>query len=290
MTTAPTALALAAVFLLATGCTEEPDVPPDAELLAGRPYHLMVPASYAPDRPAPLLLVLHGYASSAAAIDTYYHFGDIAEREGFLYARPEGTLDAAYNRAWNYSPIHFPPWDVDYLRAVITDVRAHHSVDPRRIYVVGLSAGGHMAHRAACDLSDLLAAAISVAGQVPLDPRRCAPAHPVSVLQVHGDADEVIGYDGDLQKPPDTSIPSAHQTVNRWADNDACSGPLTPTDQRLDLLPGIDGPETRIESFSGCPPGIAVELWTMEGGTHHPPVSPSWPDHLYDFLRAHPRP
>jgi polyhydroxybutyrate depolymerase len=275
---------------LAGACAEEPDVPSDAELLAGRPYHLMVPASYSAARPAPLVLVLHGYGSSAAGIDSWYHFGDTALREGFLYARPEGTFDAARNRAWNYSPIHFPPWDVDYLRAVITDVRAHQNVDPRRIYVVGVSAGGHMAHRAACDLADLLAAAISVAGQLPIDPRRCAPARPVSVLQVHGDADEVIGYNGDLNTPPSAEIPSAHQTVAMWGYNDGCTEPIHLTGQRMDLLPGIEGDETHVEAFGGCPPGIGVELWTMEGGTHHPAVAPSWPDRLYEFLRAHPRP
>jgi polyhydroxybutyrate depolymerase len=282
--------ALALAGLLAAGCADEPDVPPDGELLAGRPYQLVVPSSYSRERSAPLLLVLHGYASSAASIDNYYRFGTIAEREGFLYATPEGSIDAAGNRAWNVSPIHFPPWDVDYLRAVITQIRGRHAVDERRIYVVGLSAGGHMAHRAACDLSTLLAAVVSVAGQVPTDPRRCATTSPVSVLQVHGDEDEVIGYHGDVRRPPDPRVPSALQTVSAWARNNGCAGDLLASGQRLDLLPGIDGEETRVDAFGGCPPGIAVQLWTMEGGSHHPPVAPSWPDRLYDFLRAHPRP
>ena len=235
-------------------------------------------------------MVLHGYASSAAAIDSYYQFGVTAEREGFLYLLPEGSRDWAGNRAWNASPIHSPPWDVEYLRAVITEVKATKAVDANRIFVVGLSAGGHMAHRLACDLSPELAAVVSVAGQVPTDPKDCAPAGPVSVLQIHGDRDLVIGYHGDVRTPPDPSIPSARQIVAVWSRNDGCTGALADSGERLDLLPGIPGDETRVEATSGCPPGIGVALWTMEGGSHHPAVQPGWADLVYGFLRAHPRP
>jgi polyhydroxybutyrate depolymerase len=277
------------VVLLAGGCGEDPDVPPDGELLAGRPYRLIAPASRPAGQPAPLVLVLHGYASNAEAVETYYNFGALAEREGFLCVVPEGTRDRGGLRAWNFSPVHSPPWDVEYLRAVIAEVGARHAVDPRRIYVVGLSAGGHMAHRLACDLSSTLAAVVSVAGQVPLEPRHCAPAAPISVLQVHGDRDYVIGYHGDLNRPPDPSIPSAAQTIGVWARNDGCSGEQEETGERLDLLLDVPGAETRIARQAGCPPGIGVELWTMEGGSHHPAVQPTWPEHLYGFLRAHPR-
>jgi polyhydroxybutyrate depolymerase len=274
------------------GCAEDPEVPSDAELLAGRPYRLVAPeaAVRAAQGRAPLVMVLHGYASNAASIEAYYGFGALAAREGFLAVLPEGTRDAAGNRAWNFSPVHFPPLDVAYLRAVIDDVRARHAVDPRRIHVVGVSAGGHMAHRLGCDLSATLAAVVSVAGQVPLEPRQCAPSGPVSVLQVHGDRDRVVGYHGDLGTPPDPSVPSARQTVEVWARNDGCGGALDDAGERLDLLADVDGAETRIERQAGCPDGIGVELWTMEGGSHHPAVQPDWAAQLYGFLRAHPRP
>jgi polyhydroxybutyrate depolymerase len=283
-------VALALIPPLLAACGEDPDVPPDAELLAGRPYQLVVPSSVAPGRPAPLLLVLHGHSSSAAVIESYYRFGTIAEREGFVYLRPEGTRDASGYRAWNFSPIHHPPWDVAYLRAVIAEVRARHAIDARRIYVVGLSAGGHMAHRLACDLSTTVAAVVSVAGQAQLQPRHCAPTEPVSVLQVHGDRDRVVGYHGDTRVPPDPSIPSARQSTAVWARNNRCTGDLADSGERLDLLTDVPADETRIERQAGCPPGIGVELWTMEGGSHRPALQPSWPDHLYAFLRAHPRP
>jgi pimeloyl-ACP methyl ester carboxylesterase len=54
--------------------------------------------------------------------------------------------------------------DVAYLRAVIRDVSARHAVDPRRVFIVGHSNGGFMAHRMACEASDLVAAVVSLAG------------------------------------------------------------------------------------------------------------------------------
>ena len=91
-------------------CGEDPEVPSDAELLAGRPYRLVAPASRAADRLTPLVLVLHGYASSAEAIETYYGFGGAGGAGRVPGRGARGDAGGAGNRAWNFSPIHFPPW------------------------------------------------------------------------------------------------------------------------------------------------------------------------------------
>ena len=53
------------------------------------------------------------------------------------------------------------------------------------------------------------------------------PDHAVSVVEIHGTSDDVLGYDGDVQNtPPDPTVPSAHDTVAVWARNDACTGAI----------------------------------------------------------------
>ena len=268
-----------------------PQTPPtDAEQLAARPYLLDVPRGYQAGVAAPLVLLLHGYGSSAASVEAWYQLRPLAlggEGAGFLYARPEGTRDSTGSRNWNFSPVHAYPFDSDYLRAVIDDVKGKYSVDPRRVYVIGVSAGGHMAHRVGCELASRVAAIISVSGQVLTDPALCAPGAPVSVLQVHGDADPVIPYHGDPENP---ALPSALDTIGVWRRNDGCSGPLAATGRRLDLTRDVAGEETAVSAYNGCPPGIGVELWTLEGVGHHPDVQPTWASQLYGFLSAHPRP
>lgn len=284
-------LLLAPLLLWACGPAEPPpppqSPPSDAELIAARPFAVEVPRAYAKGVATPLVVLLHGYGASGAAVEAWYRFQAIQdEGAGFLYVHPDGTPDRTGSRNWNYSPVHSYPFDVDYLRALIDDVKARYSVDPRRVFVVGVSAGGHMAHRAGCELSSRVAAVISVAGQVLKNPEACAPTARVSALQVHGDADRVIPYDGD---PDDPTQPSAKESIAVWARNNGCTGPLAPTGQRLDLVRDVDGDEAVVAAHGGCPAGIGVELWTLAGAGHHPDVQPGWAAQLYGFLAAHPR-
>jgi polyhydroxybutyrate depolymerase len=145
-----------------------------------------------------------------------------------------------------------------------------------------------MAYRMACDHADQIAAIVSLAGATFLDADRCKPSQQVSVLEVHGTADEYISYDGGTFV--DEAFPSAETTVTTWASYDGCDPDLTPTGDRLDVEPSIPGDETVVSRVEGCPPGIAVELWTMMGAGHIFSFTPDFVPSLIDFLLAHPRP
>lgn len=282
------------------GCEPIPEPPPptdpvqpsDAELLAQRPYAVTAPPKYVDTQEWPLLILLHGYGGAGAQAGEYTGLAKLASssKGTFFYVAPNGLRDSQGNRAWHPSSRHWPSWDVEYLLAIIKDVSAKYRIDSKRVYVVGRSQGAHMAHRMACDASETIAAIVSVAGQVTKSAVGCSPKQAVSVAQVHGTADEAIGYYGDVNVPGDPSVPSAHETIAVWARNDRCSGALTPTGQVRDLDLDVPGDETKIEAYEGCPPGIAVELWTTQDGVHTPPVPPDFATILYGFLDAHPRP
>jgi polyhydroxybutyrate depolymerase len=144
-----------------------------------------------------------------------------------------------------------------------------------------------MAHRLAGDAAAGVAAIVSLAGAQWLDSTRCAPSQPVSVAQVHGTDDQVIAYAGGSIPPP---YPGAVETVTRWQVYDGCSPGLVDAVAALDLVPDLPGSETVRQKFAGCPSGIGVELWTIEGGPHIPVFDPSWPDEVWSFLSAHPKP
>ncbi|MCA1663511.1 MAG: hypothetical protein LC659_04460, partial [Myxococcales bacterium] len=193
--------------------------------------------------------------------------------------------------AWNPNPMQYPEFDVQYLKGIIHDVEAKYSIDHGRVFVAGHSQGAEMAHRMACDDADDVVAILSLAGQVTKDPAGCAPTRAVSVLEIHGTADQTIGYNGDVQSvPPDPSIPSAHETIGVWARNDACTGAIAMTGTTYDLDTAIAGSETSVEAYGGCPSGIGVELWSDVGGVHHPQLDPGFATIVWSFLAAHARP
>jgi polyhydroxybutyrate depolymerase len=278
----------------------------DGGILAKRPYNFKVPTGYDSSNPNPLVIMLHGYAQTSGFQEDYFHFGAVADEQTFLYAYPDGTLDPANNRFWNADDACCNFFasavdDVAYVNALIDDVSTKYNVDPKRIFVGGHSNGAFMSHRLACDLSDRIAAIASVAGAVWNDASKCNPSSPVSVLDVHGDADTVVNYTGGAVPanliaagdPPEIQppYPSEAETTSTWAAKNGCTGNLTPNGLTLDLETALPGSETTESAYSGCPSGIGVELWTIRGGSHVPSLAhPTWEESIYGFFKAHPKP
>jgi polyhydroxybutyrate depolymerase len=179
--------------------------------------------------------------------------------------------------------------DSAYLEAIIEQVQATYNVDPGRIYLFGVSNGGFMSYRMACDHADKIAAIVSFAGATWLDAARCKPSQPVSVLEIHGTADEDVPFDGG-QEYAGHPFPSAATTVAEWASYNGCGPNRAPTGLRLDLGSALPGDETDVSRFDGCPAGGTVELWTVEGGTHILPFTSAFTPSVVEFLFGHPKP
>lgn len=276
------------------------DVPATADAyapsaaIAARPYMHRVPTSYDGARPTPLVVLLHGYGAGGFVQAGYFNFLRAVDSEGFLLAFPDGTPDTSMRRFWNATDAccdfgREGPDDVAYVDAVIDDMRAQYNVDPRRIFVVGHSNGGFMAHRYACERANRIAGIVSLAGATWNDAARCTPSRPVAVLQVHGTRDDVIGYNGG-RTPVGTGgpFPSARETVARWATLNRC-GAVAATTETMDLERTLDGAETRVDRAPGCMGGGA-ELWTITNGSHLPAFGPEWPAAIARWMAAHPAP
>jgi polyhydroxybutyrate depolymerase len=267
-----------------------------------RPYHFQVPTGYDSSRPTPLVILLHGYTATGATQEAYFQLAPVADARGFLYAWPDGTVDATGQHFWNADDACCDiyganPDDVGYVNQIVDDMSTRFNVDPKRVYLVGHSNGAFMAHRMACDAAPRFAAIVALAGAVWNDPSLCQPSTRVSVLAVHGDLDAVVNYNGG-QTPnfaggllSGRTYPSAHGTVATWSAKNGCSGAIAATGQTLDLDTVLVGPETKIEAYAGCPAGGSVELWTIQGGGHLPAFAqPTWPDAVWSWLDEHPKP
>jgi polyhydroxybutyrate depolymerase len=283
--------ASAVVVALAAGALALPSTA--AGTTGERPYGLKVPAGYDGRHPVPLVVLLHGYTSNGSAQARYFGLLAEADKAGFLLAYPDGTRDRLGNRFWNATDaccdfFHSGVDDVAYLDDVIAEISARYPVDPARIYVVGHSNGAFMAHRYACDRAGRVAAIVTLAGMTWKDQSHCPGGSPVSVLHVHGRNDTTVNYEGGAT--PEGAYPGAVETVDDWAAKTRCTGSLAATGRKLDLDGSIPGDETDEATFGGCPSGVSVTLWTIEGGGHVPAFNGNWAPALWSFLAAHPKP
>lgn len=222
-----------------------------------RTYRLFVPLSLDRASPAPLVLMLHGVGNTAQSMVEATRFDRTAETGAFIVAYPDG-LEQTWNAGYCcLGQATTGPDDVAFLTRLMDDVQANHKVDPARVFVVGVSAGGMMAYRLGCELSGRIAGVGAVAGAMILD--ECRPAKPVAVIEIHGTADQLVPYEGGHTAGGATQpSPPTVAVVERWAGLNRCpTPPATHT----------EGPVTT-STWTGCADGSAVELVTIEGAGH----------------------
>ena len=174
---------------------------------------LHVPPGLAAGQPTALVIALHGVGGSGPKMEPYSGFSTVADRHRFVVAYPSSA--GSY---WNSTADRRLPDDVRFLGRLITTIEAQECIDPGRTYLAGVSNGGGMAALAACQLATQVSAFASVAGGYDGQPP-CRPRRPVSVLEVHGTADQIVPYFGRTRRPTRDRLPPF---VNAWVSRDRC--------------------------------------------------------------------
>jgi polyhydroxybutyrate depolymerase len=246
-----------------------------------RQFRLVVPSSIDLTRPVPLVLNFHGLGSNAGQQETYTGMAAKAESAGFITAAGEGI-----DHSWNAgeaccNPAHRQGIDdVQFARDMVTAISAEYCIDPRRIFATGMSNGGFMSNRLACDAADLFAAVAPVASFLGLV--GCAPSRPIPIMMFNGTDDPLVPYTG------------CQGGFRRWTELNGCSGAMDVT---------FENGDSRCESAKDCAASASTTLCTITGGGHTWPGS-SIPlprlgnttqdlnatDAMWDFFVAHPMP
>ncbi len=147
--------------------------------------------------------------------------------------------------------------DVAFIDAVIDQVEADHDIDETRVFAFGHSNGGIMSYRLACELSDRIVGIGVVAGTLGIDD--CAPTQPVSVMHIHGTADQNLPIDGGVgpKSVAGVDFPPPRDGFAILTTADGCPAPTTT----------VEGVVTTQRS-APCDAGAATAFVTIEGAEH----------------------
>ena len=251
------------------------ELPPPSHVQATRPAAVLVPRAYDARTPLPVVLALAGYDNRATDFDGWLHLSALVDELGFILVMPDGLVDSDGSPYWNATDTccdfhQSGVDDVAYLRAVLAEVSQRFATDPARVGIIGHSNGAFMGYRMACEGAGI-AGLVSIAGSTFNDERNCHATSGISILQVHGTADDTMPFGGD------EDAPGALEVLRRWAIRDACDTTglhedATPREYAADHR----ADETTVSRYTGCRPGYDIELWALAGANHYPPFRPAF--------------
>lgn len=172
--------------------------------------------SPAGDTPDTLLILLHGGGGKASQfLRLARDMPSLADKQHFLLVYPDG-IGGHWNdgRGDGKERASCPPSpvtscnvgyiseaakknidDIGFLRALIRELSAPGKI--RRVAVAGISNGGMMAQRVACEMGDVVSLAVTVAANLPVElEKKCVPVKPLRVAFIAGVEDPIVPYAG----------------------------------------------------------------------------------------------
>jgi polyhydroxybutyrate depolymerase len=161
-----------------------------------RNYTLRLPSAYDGITPLPLVICMHGGFGSGTQVENQSQLTAKAEQEGFIMVYPDGTGSI---RTWNAGgccgyALNNNIDDVGFIDALLDELIANHAIDTTRIYATGMSNGGFMSYRLACELSERIAAIAPVSASMTI--AACQPTRSVPVISFHSYQDSSVPYLG----------------------------------------------------------------------------------------------
>lgn len=238
-----------------------------------RRYLIHVPPTYDKVQALPLVLFFHGGGGNMNHSSRAYGLKEKSDKEGFIIAFTNGDSRLPKDKfaTWNAGNCCAHARDaklddVGYTREVLKDIESKFAIDTTRVFATGMSNGGMMAHRLACEMADTFKAVASVTGTD--GTLSCAPARPISVLHIHAKDDTHVLFEGgagedafrDLDKVTDfVSVP---ETIDRWVKRDG----LNPTPKRVLEVTGA-----YCDLYTSSSNSAQVKLCVTDKGGH------SWP-------------
>jgi polyhydroxybutyrate depolymerase len=246
-----------------------------------RTFNIHIPSFYDKSVQLPLVIALHGRGGNGASmiLITRKGFNKLADKDGFIMVYPDGIelnwndgrMDEEANDRAHKENID----DVGFISALIDSMIKDYNINPKRVYVTGISNGAIMSYRLACELSPKITAIAPVDGNIPyLLSTHCSPSQSVSVLAINNLNDPLVPFGGGeiyghFHRVKLGRVLSVNESIGFWVNRNRCS--ITPVvTEEPDRDPKDGTRVTRTQYINGIDE-TEVILYAIEGGGH------TWP-------------
>ncbi|MEZ5008755.1 MAG: T9SS type A sorting domain-containing protein [Chitinophagales bacterium] len=232
-----------------------------------RTYLIHLPENYTQNEALPLIIAMHGGFGNAYNLQNQSQLSETADMENFIVVYPEGIAGGILNiPTWNAG------WccgyasssnidDVGFINTLLDTLISQYDIDTNRIYATGMSNGGFMAYRLACELSHRIAAIAPVAASLAFSD--CTPTRPVPIISFHSYLDSNVPYHGGIGDGFSSHYNSPQDSImSKWASINGCS-------TFNDTI--VNNEEYTHVQWSNCECNVEVHQYITQDGGH------SWP-------------
>jgi polyhydroxybutyrate depolymerase len=224
-----------------------------------------------------LVLCLHPADESPESFAriTRRGFNRLSETNNFILGYPE-----ALNKYWNDARVdsislsHYDEVDdVGFLEKVIDYAIDSFRIDPEQVFVLGLSEGGLMTYRLACEIPEKIKGFAAVAASMSLDQLvECRADTTISLLAINGTRDPVLPYDGGqimIEGVEMGSVLPIEDALAFWVKENGCEEKFS----TKDMANRDTFDETRSEKYTydNCKDNRSIVLIKVNNGGH------TWP-------------
>ncbi|HCY64377.1 MAG TPA: feruloyl esterase [Oxalobacteraceae bacterium] len=240
-----------------------------------------VPAGMPAD--APLVVALHGCTQTAAAYESS-GWSALANTNKFYVIYPEQQSGNNSNKCFNWfesADIARGQGEALSIKQMVDRMKADYGIDPNRVYVTGLSAGGFMTAVMAATYPDVFAGAAPIAG----GPYKCATSMTAAFSCMSPGTDKTPAAWGDLARSGYSGYAGRKPKVSIWqGSSDTTVKPMNMDElmQQWTNYHGVDQAADVSDTVKGYPHKVykdasgnaLVETWSITGMAHGTPVDP----------------
>lgn len=216
-----------------------------------RTFIVHEPAGYSPSGQYPLVLNLHGLASSATFQQQYTQFDDVADSLGFIVVYPNGS-----SNSWT----SIGNADVDFLSDLVDSIRSTYSCNSC-LFITGFSQGGFMTYKFANNTPHAVTAIAVGSGNMSYALQNSSSFAPqVPIMHFHGTSDNIVSYEGTVLISPVDS------TIQWWVNHNNCN--KTPVISNILNSNIADSSTVEKYYYSGGPNENDVTFYKITNGGH----------------------
>ncbi len=241
-----------------------------------RSYLVHLPLENQMKNPVPVLFHIHGGGGTAKGTPglTFGRFNELSKRDGFIVVYPN-AIDKNWNDGRKLESVN--AWkenidDVGFITTIVEELKKKYNVDSNRIFTTGMSNGGFMSSRLACDKSDIFRGAAILTASLSEDYLPlCNPKKPVAIMVINGTKDKLVPYNGGYVKvlgKKRGKIISTDELISFWKDTNDCTT-KKPAIEIEDIVD--DGTTVTVEEYTNCKDRGSLILYTINEGGH------TWP-------------